>query len=166
MAEKEKIKLTLEEQRKTNYFPISFKDATSLLFKLSLRDDIADKYNSQVDEDILDANPAWVNEVLSGAGAYGLSFMYYQKYGRIGVMEYHAGQPPWARDRKGFKFYLDTQPGFIKTRSPENIRMDLGKSIVNLVDQNESIIDVANEFQERSLHIRKIITDTVFGLKE
>jgi hypothetical protein len=165
MAEKEKIELVLESQKKANYFPISFSDATSLLFKLSLRDDIANKYNSQVDEDILDANPAWTNEVLSGAGAYGLCFMYYQKYGRVGVMEYHAGEPPWERNRKSFKFYLDTQKGFTEIRSPENIRMDLGNSIMNLVEHNEKIIDVAHEFDERSLEIRKIITYTVFGLK-
>lgn len=156
--------VTYERSDRTADFPITFRDANSLLYKIEMNEDVRKKYEPQVDEDILEANPAWVLELFACAAAGNVCVDFYKKLGRVGVFNRHPGVSPEERERTSYKMYVDIQPELLEHFDQEKIRMALAAEISRLTSVYDDIIQLANDYNKASYDIERLKTNVMFGL--
>lgn len=139
----DRLILKILQVRDIDYFSDIYPLGKSLLFSLSLRDDIFKEYEEQAST-LADVNPFYVLELLSFAGSYRLLCEYYQNFGLSGIPIYrsHAEEQPWNRRKNNFRFSLDFRRQLLERRRPEEIRIDLGRKIDKQIEENEDVIQL------------------------
>lgn len=159
-----KIDLEFIGKEPLDFFPISYDNAHSLLFRISIAEEIHGKYESQIGEVLRESNPAWVLETITHSASYVLNEEYNHKYGPKGVLIYHAAEPPSVRRRNDYRFYLDARNEFLREKRPEDIRADLGEKIEKIIEAYDDIIELSIEHDRLSSHFEATKTKALFKL--
>jgi hypothetical protein len=160
----EKFALQYLESEPCDAFPVSYSHAQMLKFSLSLNKDIYEQYMHGFSQDILEANPAWFLEMLSCAAAYSLVFDYQRQHGKIGVPIIHPADSPESRQNTTYRFYLDVQNDFLKVKTPEEIRQDLGKKIEKILDRYPDRFQLTHDFDTFAMYFEQFKTNALFNL--
>jgi len=164
-----KINLEFMEILPLNAFPFGYDDGSSIVFRSQLGSDVLEKYKSKLPGGSGWLEPGEIELMVTSAATYVLNEKYNAKYGQKGVI-FHRAVRRIGDILAGYygpydyRFYLDVRNEFLKEKTPEEIRIDLGIIIENIINEYDDIIELRKDRDDLLFHFERLKTKAFFKL--